>query len=553
MAFWKQIIAIRWAVPIVGAIISGSAHANPSITGISIQCPTVNGEIQCLQPVVGPDGLTAINGFDGLNTLADEHSTIMPIVTGSGGYTSGYTFWVASRTSTNTASSGLVVLQGSVVPGTHQWQLTTDPTYGGGQLFLSPVQHAVALPNAAFDLNYAAPGSVVPDPTNNGNLLMVYSATNRSIGPGPSTLPNGAYNSVGIATSNDGGLTWPSYASVAAIPPDQNTTAGPASQDAMGVTGARACAGYTGMVCNAGASNAYGRYDVLGPTPSIAILMGTLGSTGFVGSTGDGSPSGFVDSHSGSPAPYLYVVDDFVTPPPQGQTTGQTAELTVSRAQLNGGTAPLSFQRWINGSFSDPGLLSSSPGAAAPSPIGFLSGPLSRSQSCEGPNQIQTGGSISYDIATGQYLLTFVCLSPGGDPATGTGGNGAAWFFATNTDLSNESDWSQPQEVGNSWSVITDQGGMGGCGVFDGWYPSLMSTNMLEGELGTDGYVFAMQGCRGDPTSGGGRTFESAYIVIDTNAAVPEPPAALTFAVAVLSLAVMRRRTAAAAFPAATR
>ena len=109
--------------------------------------------------------------------------------------------------------------------------------------------------------------------------------------------------------------------------------------------------------------------------------------------------------------------------------------------------APLSFDQWDNGNFSLDGIAA----ASDPSAIQFLPGPESQFQSCEGPNQIQTSEFISFVPTTDQYLLAFASISPGGDPANGSGDKGAAWFFATNSNSDFENDWSQPEEIGNSW------------------------------------------------------------------------------------------------------
>lgn len=462
------------------------------------------------QPVVGSGG-ALINTYYGLNTLADEHSTIVPNANGS----NDYTFYVASRTTANPASSGLVMLSGTVKH--HQWTIdTTGPS--PSQIFISPVVHGIAVADPTFDLNYAAPGSVLVDPTGPpGSTLMVYSATNKSIGlePGSKTTSNKAYNSVGIATSDDGGLTWPTYAAVKETLPNQSSTKGPDAP--LGATFTQVDQGSSSPGIP-GSSAAYGRYSVLGPATPIQIVITEAGNNGLPKNMGDGSPSGFIDTYNRSSSTYLYVVDDYL--PGDG-----TSLLTVSRAALNGGSAPLTFSRWANGRFS--------PSATSPSPIGFLPGPKSAFQSgIDSQLQTQTAGSISYVPSTGQYLLTFVCISDG-DPATGKPGLTGAWFFATNRDLSNEAGWSQPQLIQGSDHPITSANGANPDIVFSGWYPSFMSLStvpqgdpgyMAPGELGLNGYAFYMTGSRGDPTANG-RSFDSVYFTIDESC-VPEPASA---------------------------
>jgi hypothetical protein len=222
-----------------------------------------------------------------------------------------------------------------------------------------------------------------------------------------------------------------------------------------------------------GSSAAYGRYPVLGPATPIQTAIANAGNNGLPNDIGDGSPSGFIDTYSHPSSPSLYVIDNYM--PGDG-----TSLLTVSRAALNGGSAPLSFSRWANGNFSA--------SATTPSPIGFLPGPKSAFQSGEDSQlQTQTAGSISYVPSTGQYLLTFVCVS-NGDPATGNPGLYGAWFFSTNSDLSNEDGWSQPQLIQHSNLPITGGTSSPGDYVFNGWYPSFMEVvpRLVEKALAPD-------------------------------------------------------------------
>jgi hypothetical protein len=125
-----------------------------------------------------------------------------------------------------------------------------------------------------------------------------------------------------------------------------------------------------------------------------------------------------------------------------------------------------------------------------------------------------------------------------------------AWFFSTNSDLSKEGDWSQPQLIPGSDMPITAGNGSNGDVVFSGWYPSFMSLStvpqgdpgyMASGELGLDGYVFYMTGSRGDPTENG-RSFDSAYFTIDEGSGVPEPTTITLVAAALMSFAIGRHR-----------
>jgi len=195
---------------------------------------------------------------------------------------------------------------------------------------------------------------------------------------------------------------------------------------------------------------------------------------------GDSEPSAFVDDVSSSSA-YVYAVYGYVNP-----TTTPSGELTLARAQLNSGTAPLSFSKWNGQSFSSPGV----GGEEAP----ILPG--GSFQNCGAAGQSRHSGSIYYVETTQQYLLVFVCDSPT-DPAAGQGSSGtrgAAWFYSTSYDLSDPSQWSAPQEIIGSWSPWDSSGG---CVSFKGWYPTLMSLGAKPGHLSTSGYGFYLWGCEG--------------------------------------------------------
>jgi hypothetical protein len=253
----------------------------------------------------------------------------------------------------------------------------------------------------------------------------------------------------------------------------------------------------------------YGRYAVLGPQVTIGAAMASpITSSGLVSSMGDAVPSAFVDDVGAGPT-YVYEVHDYAVGPAglndPPLPNGQNADLVVARAQLNGGTAPLSFGKWYQGSFAQPGL------GGLESPI-F---PVGSPQHCEGLGQNRTMASISYVDDTQQYLLTFVCMSPSGDPLTGAAGPGAAWFFSTNDDLSRQDQWSTPQEIIGSWSAYDPS--TPNCSNYSGWYPSFMSLGRRAGHLTTSGYVFQMSGCTDVGGGAGGRQFSSRVFTITTH------------------------------------
>ncbi len=544
----RMSIFLSCALLVAAAGATPWAHAAggpPPIVSISVcapdgggspsgSCP--DGTADTARAVRAPDG-SPLDTYGGLSTLADEHSTILPPGTLPGH--PDYLFFVATRTNLNPISSGVVVLSGSGPDARGQWTLDFAPDYGpydpanpagsqNGQIFLSPMDHDLCptvteldRQDRTFDLNYADPGSVVVDPTNRadqgpGRLLMVYEGTNRCIGlPGGNNVQPGTsfYSTIAVATSNDDGHSWPAYRY--ALDPDgmplyplpsQNPSAGPRA--AFGALGDSVCIGND---CNAlpwPPDASYGRYAVLGPPVTIGDAMNNPATDGgLTGHVGDSAPAAFVDDVRGGPAPYLYEIHNYDPGPSAlgnpSLPNGQNSDLMVSRAQLNGGTAPLAFSKWYQGSFSQPGL------GGVESPV-FPPGTF---RSCEAPGQLKTMGAISFVEPTQQYLLTFVCMSPLGDPATGSGGSGAAWFFSTNDDLSHQDHWSTPQEIVGSWSAYDPNSP--NCDVYSGWYPSLMSLNARQGRLSTRGYVFYMKGCTGGETPGG-RQYSTRVFTITT-------------------------------------
>jgi uncharacterized protein (TIGR03437 family) len=519
------------------AIVSISV-CSPSGTGGQGSCPS--GSTDTEKPVLAPTG-GVVNSYGGLDTLADEHSTILPPGTLPGH--SDYLFFEAARTNLSAFSSGLVVLTGGSGPNTHgQWTLAFASDFGSyspngaagstnGQIFVSPVEKPncptvgkVAQQDQTFDLNYADPGSVLVDPTNpsnsgTGSVLMIYEGTNVCIGlTGGSDSSNSFYAETGVATSLDYGHTWPAYRSDWVPLPSQNASVGP--QAPQGAMGSSVCIGND---CATTAPANYGRYAVLGPPLTVAAAL-AVGQT-IATPVGDSEPSAFIDDVSANPAQYVYEVHHYnagpaflQSPPLANGDPTVPGELMIARARLNGGTAPLSFTKWYQGSFSEPGL-----GPSGGLQSGIL--PLSSTgfANCESPQQVRGMPAISFVDATQQYLLTFMCKSPT-DPLTQAAGPGAAWFYstldATLYDLSDQAQWTPPQEIVGSWSVLTACAD-GVIEDFNGNYPSFMSLGVKPGHLSTSGYVFFMEGCPGDPTIGT-RQFSTRVFTMTTG---PAPPA----------------------------
>ena len=520
---------------------------SPNFAGPSGSCPT--GSRDTAQPVLGPDG-NAVNSWGGMSTLSDEHQTIFPPGTIASHHD--YLFFVATRTAANPTASGLVVLSGGKGPApSGQWTLDFAADYGNGgvpgQIFVTAMAHASCPVNVSdplqqdptFDLNYAAPASVVIDPTvrgrdGQGSLLTIYEGTNRCLGlpdtaSYPSNAGNSFYSTIGIATSRDNGHTWPTYRSnfdPLNPLPMSNPSAGPRAP--FGAFGGDVCAGND---CGSLQQADYGRYAVSGPPVGVADAITKLASKGkeLADSTGNSEPSAYVDDARGvfeepqdsRNGTFLYVVYGYhpgppiLGNPPVPQTlTGDQNELAIVRARLNG-RAPLQFWKWKDGAFSEAALGTGN--VNAPTPI-FTVDPLNGFTKCLDPGQNRVMGSISFVDATRQYLLTFVCISPEGDPRGSSDKAGAAWFYSTIDarlfDLSHQEQWSVPREIIGSWSDFAPNGD---CGRhFSGWYPSFMSLGQSPGRLGRDGFVFYMDGCT-DRETNAGRVFSTRAFTITTD------------------------------------
>ena len=471
---------------------------SPDGRGGEGSCP--KGTFDTQQIVLAPDG-KGINTYGGLKALTDEHTSIFS--PGMLGNNKDYLFFVASGSSLN-AAMGVVVLSGGSGPDQNgQWKLdfATADGYGSyvdgfGQVFLTPTQHICptvadgdpAHQDQTFDLGYSAAGSIVKDPTNAaGNLLMVYEGANICVGnAGGPRVGNGGYISVAIATSLDYGHTWPTYRETPGfsfVPlPLASHTQGPNAPS--GALGASVCMGND---CSKSPPTSYGRYPVISLPVSLAAIMAEGKS--LSGKPGVAEPSGFVDDVTGSSAPSLYVVHGYNTSNGLGGppiSNSREDDLAISRAQLNGGTAPLSFTNWDGEAFAQPGM-GGLEAALLPD------GPY---RNCGDLSQARTSGSISYVQETRQYLLTFVCNSPT-DPESGAGSGraaGSAWFYSTADDLADQTGWSLPKEIAGSWSQWDNTGV---CPDYKGWYPTFMSPGRRPGHLSLGGYVFYQWGCLG--------------------------------------------------------
>jgi len=384
---------------------------------------------------VGPDKtLTYPNSSSGANQLAgfaDDHTTFFPPAA------SGAPYLVFGGASAGVGSDtwGAVVLQTTdlktfdFAPG-NNFPVLTSPN-----LFTdcNPAD------DTEFDENYAAPGSVLQNPTlPAGNLMMIYHAENHC--PGGVWQTN-FYATVGFARSSDNGRTWPA--------PENGALGGPS------------------------------RYAVLqssDPPPTVPHP-----------GLGDAAPSAFVDK-SASGDYYLYATYAYFS------SSGQA--IRVARAKL--GADPLTFLKWYNGSFSQPG-------------IGGLDSAVMPSTGCGSTSQ--SDPEISYNDDLGLYLMIFLCNSdPTGDAPIG------AWYYSTATSLDLE-DWTAPQLIQNSqYPHMLSCPGQTTGDDFDGEHLSTMSPLAASGHTKLTGYFFFTH-ITCDRAS---RQFLSRTFTIVSEPAVPE-------------------------------
>ncbi|HXP86112.1 MAG TPA: IPT/TIG domain-containing protein [Bryobacteraceae bacterium] len=413
-----KIPACKW----LGLVVAFSLLA-PVPTAFAQQPPS----LQIKSFSVGPDQTLSYPSSQ-LPGLPDEHVSFMPPASSTGPYL----LFGASRLSAAGSTGGAVVLE------TTDFVNFTFPASLGYQPQVMTPPTAIDQCNPAtvteFDANYAAPGSVVQDPTlPAGNFIMIYEAENHCPG---GVLNIGYYATAGFARSSDSGKTWPA--------PINGVLGGPA------------------------------RHPVLqssDPQPSVPHI-----------DEGDAIPSAFVDLDADRNY-FLYVSYEYH--PATGNSDGL---IRVARAKL--GADPLNFEKWYNGSFSQPGIGGSDTG-------------VTPSVGCAGGRQLKP--ELNYNDDLGLYLMIFVCLN---GPA---GSRVGAWYYSTATSLDLE-DWTPPQMIQNSQFPDTSPcPGLTGGDQFDGWYPSTVSPGAAAGHTKLTGYFFFLNGC-----DNGARQFMSRTFTIVT-------------------------------------
>ena len=202
----------------------------------------------------------------------------------------------------------------------------------------------------------------------------------------------------------------------------------------------------------------------------------------------------------------------------------------MARAKLDHSGATLDFSNWNGASFA---FDNDGRGGSASSMLPSTSDGNFAACGDNASRQGRSQGSISWVEETRQYLLVFVCTSPG-DPDLGVptaGETGSAWFYATADNLSDQSGWSIPKEIEGSYARHAESSqtndpeqSNNDFPIFNGWYPNLMSLNKAPGHLSSHGYVFYLIGSLGactdddnDPDEGlAPRTYESRQFTIVT-------------------------------------
>jgi hypothetical protein len=234
-----------------------------------------------------------------LVNLPDEHTTFIPPASAG----APYTVFGAAKVSGGTG--GAAVLETTDLKTfTFANSLGYKPQVMGPPVDFTQCNSTF---NTEFDENYAAPGSVVQDPTlPAGNLIMIYEAENHCPG-GVNQQP--FYATVGFTRSSDNGKTWPT--------PINGPFGGPARQPVLQSS------------------------DPQPTAPHNAL--------------GNAIPSAFVDK-AFSGYYYLYVAYESYLASGVGNGT-----IKVARARL--GTDSLSFLKWDKGAFSQPGIGGAETGA----------------------------------------------------------------------------------------------------------------------------------------------------------------------------------------------
>ncbi len=327
------------SVALSGPAAAQESSANGSAGRLKIKSFSVSADLTLTYP-------------SNLTNLPDEHTTIIPL---SGPNDFPWAPGAATGTYLVFASSGIAGGNGGTVvletTDLQNFAFATDRGYAE-QVMGPPVPFLSCDPafHDVFDENYAAPGSVLQDPTRPpGNLIMFYEAENHCPGD---INQHFFYATVGFARSSDGGRTWPA--------PVDSEFGGP------------------------------DRHPVLkGPIPEPPTNF-------FDGPMGNAIPSAFVD-HG-----HIYVTYS-------SHNGGQSSRQGIRIARANFGDdqhqfadddgpaqtsdGQFQFLKWNNGAFSEPG-------------IGGADSPVVPVGSCAGRQMMS---EITFNDDLGLYVMVFVC------------------------------------------------------------------------------------------------------------------------------------------------
>lgn len=276
--------------------------------------------------------------------LPDEHSSFLqPANAGDP-----YLFFEAARVGT----TGAVVLETTNLVTFSLASGYSSPVLGSPKLFQQCASGGdPASLDDEFDENYAAPGSVLQDPTQPaGNLMMIYEGENHCRTDGAMVYNvQPYYATVGFARSSDNGVTWP----------------------APGITPTAT------------------RYPIVGG-PASKPAYDPLSIT----AVGDAIPSAYIKGSC------LYVV---YANHPAPTDSNRAIAIQIARAQLGGGD-PLTFQKYLasGGGFTSPGLTGDGTNVIPFTPIGSVSA----TPVCTG-TQYQPG--LSFNEALHRFVMTMVC------------------------------------------------------------------------------------------------------------------------------------------------
>ncbi len=315
-----------------------------------------------------------------------------------------------------------------------------------------------------FDEQYAAPGSVVQDPTlPPRNLIMIYEAEIHC--PPAAKGMAAGWVSIGVARSSDGGRTWPA----------------PIAQK-----------GFKADWLEYG----NGRYAGL-------TLPGTPPQKPADAFFGDSLPSAFVDDRDPSGDYYLYVPYQFTGAP----GVKADARIHMARAKLDDHmghheAGQLHFTKWHDGGWTQEGRGGLEDGV---------------SPAC-GASYGESNAQITYNDALHRYMMTFVCTTYQCTSAGKCEAIEDALYFSTATSLGTQN-WTPAQRIENStYPRKAQPTGW----IMDGGYPSFVSPGCGQGHLGLSGKVFLL---KGNPL--GERQFVSRSFTIGPIASIDKGAGAL--------------------------